>query len=193
MKTFKLLFVLIFLGLVSMTTLVACGDDDDDDDDDSNEITEFTCDEETCTDPDTGLIWQRAHKSGLNLEEAISYCENLNLSGYNDWWLPTISELRFLIKGCDATESGGSCGATVDCNSWECLDDSCSGCSQNSGPGPDGLYWRDEFGTSNNSTFWVPHDSSGPILGIDFSTGGILHLYSIDGGYSTRCARQFYG
>jgi len=45
-------------------------------------------------DKDTGLIWQyNSDIKELNYNEAIKYCSNLTLGGYNDWRLPNIDEL----------------------------------------------------------------------------------------------------
>jgi len=49
----------------------------------------------TVTDTSTGLMWQQATAAGAyRWEEALSYCENLSLAGYNDWRLPDINELH---------------------------------------------------------------------------------------------------
>jgi len=50
----------------------------------------------TVTDVNTGLIWQQDVTS-LNWEEALAYCEELNLGGYTDWRLPNKNELRSLV------------------------------------------------------------------------------------------------
>lgn len=45
------------------------------------------------------LIWQEnIDKNRRNFDEAQSYCENLSLAGFNDWKLPTVNELKFLIE-----------------------------------------------------------------------------------------------
>ena len=116
------------------------------------------------TDPTSGLMWENPPMGGSkNLSQAKSYCENLNLGGYTDWELPTIGELRTLIRGCPATEDGGSCNVEEgDCLAWSCRDDSCKGCSYNDGPA-DGCYWPDEMqGTC--SWYW----SSSPVEGYDY-------------------------
>lgn len=48
----------------------------------------------TVTDNVTGLMWQQIPISeSMSWEEAIEYCENLELAGYDDWRIPTAKEL----------------------------------------------------------------------------------------------------
>ena len=52
----------------------------------------------TVTDTSTGLMWQQqAGSSTQTWEQALAYCEGLNLGGHTDWRLPTIKELRSLV------------------------------------------------------------------------------------------------
>lgn len=49
----------------------------------------------TISDEATGLMWQQeAPEAKMTWEQAVSYCENLNLGGYTDWRLPTLKELK---------------------------------------------------------------------------------------------------
>ena len=48
----------------------------------------------TVTDIGTGLMWQKVTIGPLDWETALSACESLVLSGYTDWRLPNINELR---------------------------------------------------------------------------------------------------
>ena len=58
----------------------------------------------TVSDTSTGLMWQQDtdRQTGnkyyvlMTWEEALLYCENLQLGGYTDWRLPTVKELRSL-------------------------------------------------------------------------------------------------
>jgi cysteine-rich repeat protein len=62
----------------------------------------------TITDLATGLMWQRGDSGeGLNWEEALAYCENLTLDGYDEWRLPNAKELQSIVdytRAPDATD-----------------------------------------------------------------------------------------
>ena len=52
----------------------------------------------TVTDTSTGLMWQQAGPSNeMNWEQALAYCEELNLGGYTDWRMPAKKALRSLV------------------------------------------------------------------------------------------------
>ena len=51
----------------------------------------------TVTDMVTGLMWQQLTVGKMNWEDAIAYCENLILAGYDDWRLPNLKELTFIV------------------------------------------------------------------------------------------------
>ena len=51
-------------------------------------------------DDKTGLVWQDNHAVSQNEmmhEEAIAYCHNLNLDGFEDWRLPTLKETYTIV------------------------------------------------------------------------------------------------
>ncbi len=54
----------------------------------------------TVIDKTLGLMWQNHYEdtSGKNWQEAVNYCENLELDGFKDWRLPSIKELQSLVN-----------------------------------------------------------------------------------------------
>ncbi len=124
-------------------------DNDDDDvmDDDADDDTQAECN--TWTDAASGLTWTtdpvETSSAVLGWSEATDYCESLVCDGHDDWRLPTISELRSLVRGCSSTEYGGSCAVTDDClYGDDCFVNGCSGCGTGNGP-HEGCYWPDEM------------------------------------------------
>ena len=93
------------------------------------EDTGDTGDTETCPESNKvcrshdSLSWSDISGDYIYWDSAETYCEDLGGR------LPTISELRTLIQNCPDTETGGECGVTDDCLSFEdCWNDSCDGC-----------------------------------------------------------------
>ena len=65
------------------------------------------------SDPETGLIdladWSASSATKTDWNGAYNYCSAMTEDGHN-WRLPTISELRQLVKNCAGTEYNGPCG-----------------------------------------------------------------------------------
>ena len=124
------------------------------------------------TDEGSGLTWEDPPLGGeLDWAGAQSYCETLSLGGQTDWHLPTIGELRTLIRSCPATLDGGTCNVEDDdCVAWSCRHSSCSGCAKSDGR-DDGCYWPDEMmGTCG--WYW----SSSPVEDLDGITWNVAFL-----------------
>jgi len=168
-------------------------DDASDDDNDGNDDTAIDDDGaddddntsgETWTDSSSGLTWQVNWPCEyLTWEDAKSYCENLVWDG-GGWHLPTISELRTLIRGCEATMPGGPCGVTDSCLELSCFNDACFECDNGQGPnsgcfGPVELpgecdwYWSSSPVTDSDGKAWF----------VLFYSGGIFDVAN------TTCAR----
>ena len=112
--------------------MVSCGGDDGNSGDtgDTGDTGNTGNTGATCTGSDKfchshdGLNWSDASSDYMIWDDAVTYCENLGGR------LPTISELRTLIQNCPATETGGGCGVTDECLSYDdCYNEpSCFGC-----------------------------------------------------------------
>ena len=93
---------------------------------------------EVVTDNATGLLWQDdndAKSITKNHADAITYCTNLGLGGFNNWRLPSIEELVYL------TDKGRTNPA---------LDPSFENVISN-------IYWSATTRASNTSDAWVVH------------------------------------
>jgi len=105
----------------------------------------------TVTDKKYGLVWSKKNFGDMTWENALEYCRE-NRAGLpgSGWHLPTIGELRTLIIGCPATESGGRCPAKEGCRSeqdcyggdWKA---NCAPCKAHKGLGPEGCYMDKAF------------------------------------------------
>jgi hypothetical protein len=128
----------------------------------------------TWTDPGSGLSWQ-VTPTGFVMDwgSAKGHCASLELDG-DGWRLPTVSELRTLIRGCPATEDGGSCVVTDDCLSPDCRNlPACDGCSGADGP-TDGCYWpKDMQGACG--TYWSSSSTEYDVLAwcVSFESGRV--------------------
>jgi len=185
----------------------AVDDDDDatdddnnavDDDDDDNDLADDDDSEaDVWADPSSGLMWQNGREVGQvgrPWRLANRYCRYLTWGGYSDWRLPTIDELRSLIRGCGATAPGGACGVTDACRADDCWNESCVGCDFLEGPGVDGVYWP--AGVTGYYSWYTnyPYWSSSLVVGysdvawqVFFEDAGI---YSSAGYVAMRCVRS---
>ena len=108
-------------------------------------------------DPDTNLSWQDPQKDaytpddpGLSQPDALRYCEELVIGGYDDWRLPNIDELRTLIRGNPGTMTGGDCPIHEGSPKAAMSDTACGPGPDYEGPGDGGCYWEPELtGTCN--------------------------------------------
>jgi ribonuclease BN (tRNA processing enzyme) len=65
--------------------------------------------DQTITDAATGLTWQKADsQQGLIWQDALQFCENLNLAGNDDWRLPNAKELQSIVDYTRSPETSHS-------------------------------------------------------------------------------------
>jgi serine/threonine-protein kinase len=144
-------------------------------------------------DPTSGLVWQNPPATDLlTWQQAVDYCAGLDLDGHGpgSWRLPTISELRSLIRGCPATETGGECGVTDSCLDRECRNVICLGCSSRGGHGGSGAYWPAGISGSINR-YWSSSSYAGDSSLAYYVNFHIGNVYSAgkSGATSVRCVR----
>ncbi|NLH47419.1 MAG: DUF1566 domain-containing protein [Myxococcales bacterium] len=123
---------LLTMGVLFLLLFFSCHDDGDDSSNSDNDPTPEPP-AGTWIDYNTNLMWEKeiAENSSIlyyQWEKAIGYCDSLELAGFSDWRLPTISELRSLVRGCEATMTGGACGVTDECTVTDCQNEACVGC-----------------------------------------------------------------
>ena len=136
--------------------------------------------------PDECLFFEQAieHK---NWAESKTYCENLEEDGFSDWRLPTVSELRTLVRNCDKTAPGGSCGITDECTKHsDCWSIDCSGCSSAEiktnvfGDGPYKFFWSSQSDVNNNTEL---------VIAMLYYDGSIGYLQPDNNQGHVRCIR----
>ena len=143
----------------------------------------------TWTDPTSGLTWRNPPAEiTMTWSAAKQYCTDLGLDG-GGWHLPTIGELRSLIRGCPATEAGGSCNVEEgDCLSVLCKGGSCIGCSEVGGPA-NGCYWPGEMLGSCVRLWSSSAADAGEGWGVNFAYGSVAHI-DVDYDEFVRCVRD---
>ena len=144
------LFLKEILFLIVVNTcifIIACDNRNSSDDDGDSILVDEKFPEIGWTDTTSDLMWQTESTSGeLDWKSAIEHCDSLVYADYDDWRLPSISELRSLVRGCPATEPGGECGVTDSCVGVECWESyECAVCEELEGPGEGGCYWPKEI------------------------------------------------
>jgi len=129
-------------------------DSDSDTDSDTDTDTDSDTDSDTDTDylpmtdceggkydPNSNLCWENPYSSlQYTWSDAIAYCEDLVVGESDNWRMPTVTELRSLVRGCPVTEVDGSCPISED-SPFSDNTDECDGCEEHMGPGNGGCYW----------------------------------------------------
>lgn len=133
----------------------------------SNTSTEDTGEQQDCPtnvgwyDETSGLCWQEPpFEDTMTWQEAMEYCNNLILGGFDDWKMPKIQDLCSFTRGCTTNQ----CQAyDPDCLTNECVwsDPDCLPCEELAGPAPNGQYWDPELDASIVGFFWSSSPNTG--------------------------------
>jgi len=162
-------------------------------------------------DETTDLCWQSPQREAYNYEDigviskdAIRYCEDLVIDGYDDWRLPNIDELRSLVRGNPDTMAGGDCPITEGSGTDDYDNAACKGsAAHHEGPGVGGCYWPpglegtcdkpDPFALEHPLKYWAKNpaakDPEHWIAFVSFESGttGFNHVHSFG---DVRCVRD---
>ena len=146
------------------------------------------------TDVSTGLMWQNPPSfKYYKWNAAEFYCGALSLAGFSDWRLPSITELRTIIRDCPWTEwdSGTNCAVGDGCLSKSCYDsESCRWCPDYEGTS-NGCYWPDEMLGPPCPFYWSSSRVDGDAVyawGVSYFVGLLLNM-PINSSYHVRCVR----
>ena len=117
------------------------------------------------------LEWLDVSAEKMTYNEAVDYCKE------RGGRLPTINELRTLIRNCPATETGGECAVTNSCAERECWSDVCYECvfaddGRYSVFGSIGGFWSSTTCIDYASFAWIVHFSNG-YVGLNVKTDDI--------------------
>jgi len=149
-------------------------------------------------DPVTGLFWMNPADEDIKWmswgpnDDPEKHCNSLDYAGFNDWRLPSIHELRSLIRGCASTVLEGPCEVDDDCMHDACANPPCAAndCPSGGGPGIDGMYWPEEL-VGPCCAYWSSSTAPGiddKYWHINFNDANIeLHINNNEG---VRCVRD---
>ena len=157
-------------------------------------------------DSSSGLTWSAKSQNGMSYSEAVSYCDDLTESGYSDWRLPTIDDLRTLLiadrvaNNCQVSEANycleGSCWTCSSC-SESCSNTNfaglfvfCGSCSyyddgRFSKFGDTIGFWSSSVRSDNSNYAWYVRFNDGYVN----SSDGDLSGSNLDSSYNVRCVR----
>ena len=118
------------------------------------------------------LVWSERFSKAGTWATAVSYCGDLKEDGHDDWRLPTIDELRTLIKNCPQTERGGSCKVSErnTCLSDNCFSNDCycdgsdeEGHYSRLGDGDIVWLWSSSSNSADPGRFWYVNFARGMV------------------------------
>ena len=85
--------------------------------------------------------WSKTSPEKTTFENAEKYCESLSESGFDDWRLPELHEIRTLADKCAEEENQDLCYETDSCEWNNCENELCGKCAQYEESVDHGTFW----------------------------------------------------
>ncbi len=117
-----------------------------------------------CKDYSSGLVWSSKSSEKSNWKDAVNYCLRHSENVGKVWFMPTIDELRTLVKKCQKAEYGGICAISEENDILSIYDvgerESCfcyekgSESSEYNKFGDSGLFWSSSARSDDPDYIW---------------------------------------
>ena len=91
----------------------------------------------------------------MSFEKAVSYCENLDENGFDDWRLPELHEIRTLAGSCIEEENQDFCAVTDSCEWNNCETELCGKCIKYGENFDFGSFWTKTGTHSGKKLLWI--------------------------------------
>ena len=144
----------------------------------------------TWSDSATALTWQNPPATSpaddmMSRADAQAYCAHLGAAG--DWRLPSIDELRSLLRNSNVSTAPSNCGVRTTCLGLSCRNDDCDGTDS----GDASCRWSDAL-TGKCGAYWTSSptsDAPGRAWLVFFYDGSVHDGDASDYNY-VRCVRS---
>ena len=91
----------------------------------------------------------------MTFEKAVAFCDNLEESGFDDWRLPELHEIRTLADKCVKEENPDFCTATDSCEWNSCEEMLCGKCEKYEDLVDFGSFWTNTKTLDGKILLWV--------------------------------------
>lgn len=91
----------------------------------------------------------------MTFEKAFAYCETLEESGFDDWRLPELHEIRTLADKCLEEENPDLCAVTDSCEWNNCETELCGKCVKYEENFEFGSFWTKTGTPDEKKLLWV--------------------------------------
>ena len=106
--------------------------------------------------------WSQSSPEAMTFEKALAYCDNLEESGFDDWRLPEMQEIKSIDELCVEEENSDFCAVTDSCEWDGCETELCGKCVKYANWSGSGLFWtKTETHGGKVSVFKVTAETSG--------------------------------